>query len=86
MPSIDVSNLSDPPGHLRAIVEAHLAGDEDGLTALDDLLARYARQQEAEAARSRAVLIERDRFVHAAGCTFERVVPTDLPEHRQTTS
>ena len=75
MQSTDVCNFSDPV-RLRAVVEADITGDEDGdgLSALDDLLATYARQQEEEAARWRAVFLDRQRFVHVAACTFERVV------------
>ena len=41
---------------------------------LDDLLASCARIREQEVARSRDVLLERDRFMHTASCTLERVV------------
>ena len=41
---------------------------------MDALLATYARQQEDEADRARADLLDRQRFAHAAGCMFERVV------------
>ncbi len=37
-------------------------------------LAIDARQQEEQAAHTRAVLLERDRFTHAAACTVERIV------------
>ena len=44
------------------------------LIVVDALLATYARQQEDEADRARADLLDRQRFAHAAGCMFERVV------------
>ena len=48
------------------------------LSAIDDLLGVYARQREAQAAHTRAVLLELRRFVHAASCTIERVVKPAL--------
>ncbi len=47
---------------------------ESSLSAIDDLLAAYAREEEEEDARARAVLTDRRRFVHAAACAFERIV------------
>lgn len=41
---------------------------------MDALLATYARQQEDEADRARAELLDGQRFAHAAACMFERVV------------
>ncbi|HEY6426208.1 MAG TPA: hypothetical protein VIX84_03165 [Acidimicrobiales bacterium] len=46
-------------------------------------MAAYARQREAQAARTRAVLLERHRFVHAAACTIERVVKPALGDVAQ---
>lgn len=52
--------------------------DAAGLGAIDDLLAAYARQREAQAAHTRAVLLEFHRFDHAAACRFEQVVEPAL--------
>jgi hypothetical protein len=48
------------------------------LCAIDDLLAAYACRQEARAAHTRAVLLDRQRFVNAAACIIERVVKPTL--------
>ena len=54
------------------------AHDSASLSAIDDLLVAYARQEEAQAAHARAVVLERHRFVHAAACTIEDVVKPAL--------
>lgn len=50
------------------------AGSSGGLAAVDDLLASFARRREEQDAHERAVLGAQHRFVHAAACTFHRVV------------
>jgi hypothetical protein len=63
------------PGGLVRMAAVHDARDDDGwLSAIADLLATYARQQEEQATHARAVLRDQHRFAHAAACTFERVV------------
>ena len=54
------------------------AHESVNLSAIDDLLAVYARQREEQSAHTRAVLLERHRFVHAAGGAIERVVKPAL--------
>ena len=54
------------------------AHESVNLSAIDDLLAVYARQREAQAAHTKAVLLERHRFVLATACTIERVVKPAL--------
>ncbi len=78
-----MSSLSDTSHELCTTPPVHLAVvggtiDDESLSAVDDLLATYACQQEQLAARTRAALLERDRFVHAAACRFERVVKPAL--------
>ena len=65
--------LATPSRHLTVVAGTE-AGVGGSLSAIDDLLAIYARQQEEQAAHTRAVLLERDRFTHAAACTVERIV------------
>src|SRR5271170_3381749 len=65
-------HLGNP--HERLAVDGLGSDDGRGLKIIDDLLEIYARQREEEAALSRVVLLERHRFVHAAACTFARVV------------
>lgn len=52
-----------------------LIDDDRSLSAVADLLATYARQQEEQAAHARTVLVEQHRFAHAAASAFELVVP-----------
>ncbi len=61
------------PESLRVAVGSTTPVD-GSLCVVDDLLATYARQQEDEADRARDDLLDRQRFVHAAACMFERVV------------
>jgi hypothetical protein len=51
-------------------------GDHDGLGAVDELLATYAHREREQAAHTRDVLLERERFTQAATSAFERFKPT----------
>ncbi len=62
------------PGGLLRVASVVVADDDRSLSAVDDLLATYARQQEEQAAHAQAVLLEQHRYTHAAACTFELVV------------
>ncbi len=62
-----------PVGPLR-VVTGETTPADGSLSVVDALLATYARQQEDEADRARAELLDRQRFAHAAACMFERVV------------
>jgi hypothetical protein len=62
------------PGGLSRMAAVHDAGDSGCLSAIADLLATYAREQEKQAAHARAVPLDQHRFAQAAACTFERVV------------
>jgi hypothetical protein len=64
---------------LRSVAPLRVAavrnsGGNDGLAAVDGLLATFARQREAQAAHAKSVLRDQHRFTHAAAGTFERVV------------
>lgn len=62
------------PGRLLPLTAVRGAGDDGSLSAVDDLLATYARQEEQQAAHVWAAVLAQHHFAHAAGCTFERVV------------
>ena len=66
---------AEPAQRMAVRGDAH---DGASLSAIDDLLAAYARQEEAQAAHARAVLLERHRFVHTSACTIEEVVKPAL--------
>ncbi len=66
---------AEPPQRMAVTGDAQVGAN---LSAIDHLLAAYARQEEAEAAHARAVLLERHRFVHAADCTIEEIVKPAL--------
>ncbi len=74
-----MSSLSDASQHLCTTPPLRLATvggtlDDGSLVLVDDLLATYARREQEQAAHMRAVLLERERFTHAAACRFEHVV------------
>jgi hypothetical protein len=61
------------PGGSLQVAAGQTTPADVSLSAVDALLATYARQQEDEADRARAELFGRQRFAHAAACMFERV-------------
>ncbi len=66
---------SESPQPTAVMEDAHGSAS---LNAIDDLLAAYAGQEETQAAQTRAVLLERSRFMDAAARTIERVVKPAL--------